>query len=590
MKLKLLLVLIVLFLNTACVDLGIVDSQADWPARQVRSDVKNYSGEKSKASTAKIKVNQISLSQKVVDERTFAIPPLDKNQRHHIEADFSDISNASNNNLRDVYRVDTRITRADWNILNNQSLKPVFNSNLPIVIVNSLNTTIVDEPAIPAKMDIIKNKQVFKGSIKKAKAKANIVHPPFWQPRNYVTDTPNVYSGNIEIEIRGKSSQGFCKKQYKIETQFGDGSNRNVQLLGMPSENDWILHAPYSDKTLIRNKLVYTIWEQMGWYAPRTRYVELLISKNGLGEVAEDCQNIANSFWLYLLNKKMAGLYEYNGLYLLVEKIKRDANRVNITKLKSSDNTEPAISGGYLLKIDKKDSGDTEGNQYFKSDRDTRIFHVDPKPSKITSVQKTWIKNHINEFEDVLTGVNFADPVNGYRKYIDVESFVDFFLLQEYFKNIDGFRISTYFYKDRNQKIKMGPAWDFNLSSGNAYYCNGASTTGWYKDTQGCGSEIPLWWARLLSDPWFKDQLGNRWTLLRNTTFSEGNLNAIINNNKNYINEAARRNFARWDVLGKYLWPNPVYPATYDEEITNLKNWLSGRLVWIDNNLPLISP
>ncbi|MBN1472962.1 MAG: CotH kinase family protein, partial [Syntrophaceae bacterium] len=180
-------------------------------------------------------------------------------------------------------------------------------SNLPIVIIETNGNTIRKDVRIAADMQIIWNDD---------------------HQRNRVTDTPNNYNGKIGIELHGQSSLSFTKKSYRIETRDSSGANLNVSLLGMPKENDWILYGPYSDKTLMRNVLSYTLASEISGYAPRTRFCELIMNR------------------------------VYVGVYVLTEKIKLDKNRVNITQMLPGDIAEPEITGGYIFKKDKTDPGD----------------------------------------------------------------------------------------------------------------------------------------------------------------------------------------------------------------------------------------
>ncbi len=186
---------------------------------------------------------------------------------------------------------------------------------------------------------------------------------------------------------------------------------------------------------------------------------------------------------------------DYVGVYVLMEKIKQGENRVNITKLEPSDNAEPQITGGYIVKKDKLDSGDLT----FRTSYGQSLIYLEPDRTEITQPQQNWIKSYLNEFESVLYGTNFTDPVNGYAGYIDVDSFIDHHIIVELAKNIDGFRLSTYMFKDRGGRLNMGPVWDYNLSLGNADYLQGWIPDGWYY-SQLSNTEYP-WWRRLFEDP-----------------------------------------------------------------------------------------
>jgi len=425
-------------------------------------------------------------------------------------------------------------------------------SNLQIMIIETAaQQPIPDEPKIMARMGLIDNEGA----------------------RNELTDAFNDYDGLIGIERRGSSSQSFPKVGYGFETREEDGSNNNVKLLGMPKENDWVLHGPYSDKSLMRNALAYTIGRELMDYAPRVRFCELMI--NG----------------------------DYQGVYLLTEKIKRDGNRVDVNNLKADENSGDDLTGGYILKIDKF-TGANNGN--WTSDypaQDNIDFYINfqydsPEADEITSEQINYIQNYVGDFEDALAGDDFIDIENGYRKYIDPETFIRFWIVNELAKNVDGYRLSTYFYKDKNSidpKIKMGPIWDFNLGFGNADYCTSGNPEGWVYNqfNEVCpqdGVPIPFWWKRLLEDPNFQIELVEDWRTLRQNELSTDKVIAKVDSMQTLLAEAQTRNFARWEVLGNYVWPNFFIGNTYEEEVTWLKNWLTDRLNWMDANIDFLLP
>ena len=205
-----------------------------------------------------------------------------------------------------------------------------------------------------------------------------------------------------------------------------------------------------------------------------------------------------------------------DGVYVFMEKLKRDKERIDINKLKDDENSGEDLTGGYILKIDK---GYDEQNSFISAygssigteSQEIRFIYTYPKADKITSEQKNYIATYINDFETALASDEFTDPVSGYAAYADMDSFVDFFILNELSNNVDGYRISTYMHKDKNEKLKMGPIWDFNLAFGNADYCSGGETNVWaYKFNERCpedGLSVPFWWDRLLADPAFVSRL-----------------------------------------------------------------------------------
>lgn len=420
-------------------------------------------------------------------------------------------------------------------------------SNLPIVVINTHGAEIPDDPKIPADMGIIYNGTGV---------------------RNNITDPFNHYNGQIGIEIRGKSSQSFPMKSYSIELQDATGNDIEQAILGMPKEADWVLYAPYTDKTLMRNFLAYTMSREMGNYASRCRYVELVL--NG----------------------------DYRGVYILEEKIKRGSGRLPITKMSATDNAGDAVTGGYIFKIDKKDPDEQSWFSPFwptgNLSRPIEFIYEYPKSENITVSQKSYLQSYVDSFENALASTNYQDPVNGYQKFADVASFIDFFIVNEVSRNVDGYRLSSYFHKDRQSKggkLKAGPVWDFDLGFRNADYCNGWETTGWsFQFNNICNNDtwlVPFWWDRLFNDSTFTNDLRCRWKTLRNGSLNEQRLFFLVDSVNALLGEASARHFQRWPILGQYVWPNPQpIPSTYAGEIASLKQWLGQRLAWIDQNIP----
>ena len=406
-----------------------------------------------------------------------------------------------------------------------------FSSNLPIVIIDTSGKWIRDEPKIPARMKIIYDES---------------------GGRNTLNSEHIDFEGKIGIELRGKTSLRFRKHQYGIEIQDDAGNDKDASLLQLPAESDWVLNGPYSDKTLMRNYLAYEFSNRIGRYASRTKFVEMFL--NDKGDPA-----IENT--------------HYVGVYLLIEKIKRGKDRVDIKPLKPAD-----ITGGYVLKIDKMDWYET----YFSTHYGTRLFYVYPKGREMSDAQKAWIQNYMTEFEAALAGKDFKDPERGYAKYIDTDAFIDHFIINELFRNIDGFRNSTYMYKDRGGKLKMGPVWDFNLSMGNSSFNQGWKTEGWLIYT----NPVPFWWDRLLTDRNFTRKLVKRWQELRKNILATSKLLKEIDRTAELLSEAQKRNFQRWPVLGRTMFGNPNRGyATYQQEVKQMKIWLNARLKWIDRHI-----
>lgn len=427
-----------------------------------------------------------------------------------------------------------------------EPFKP-FASHLPVIRINTNGQWIPDDPKIVAHMGIINNES---GAL-------NEYNDPF-------TD----YDGQIAIEVRGQSSQMFPKKSYALETRDSMGENNNVSLLGLPAENDWILYAPYSDKSMLRNAFTFELARKLDYYASGTKFCELYIND------------------------------DYKGIYILMEKIKRDKNRVDIAELLPEENSGDDLTGGYIFKVDKIDPDYVEGVSGFRSSpvpsypNAMKIIYqyFYPKVEIITPAQKSYLKEFIIEAEEVLISGYFDDPDIGYNRYLNTGSFIDFMIMSELSKEVDKYRFSNYFHKEKNSKggeIFAGPVWDFNLGYGNVdYWAEGLNASGWlFDDLQPHDWSMMFWWARLMEDSWFENLATTRWKYLRENEFSDDNLHAIIDSITSYLGDAITRNFQRWPILGTYVWPNyNWYGNTYDDEVDYFRNWLFARINWLDNN------
>jgi hypothetical protein len=411
-----------------------------------------------------------------------------------------------------------------------------FNSDLPLVILHQFDSPISSSIQTPAYLTVIDHTS---------------------GDRTWLSGDISLQS-RIVTNIRGSSSQQFPKQQYAIRLVDDYDENRNEPLLGMPSENNWILYAPYSDKTLMRNAVAYRLSRDMGWYAPRTRFVELFLHE-GDGPVTDE---------------------HYHGVYMLVERIKWDNNRVDIEKLTPEDDTEPEITGGYIIQNDR--------DVHITTARGSGFALVRPQDWDITDAQREWLKGYLDEFESVLFGPEFMDSDNGYEAFINSDSFIDHHLITELCKEIDGYRLSTFMYKDREGKLIMGPVWDFNLSLGNANYNRGWDPEGWYYSVINQNQYLYGWYTRLFEDQEFRQRYIDRWWSLRQTVFSYEYITGIIDYYYALLREAQERNFERWPVLGTYVWPNPAgfqLRVTYEKEVDWMIDWIQSRLAWIDSQM-----
>ena len=422
------------------------------------------------------------------------------------------------------------------------SAPPDGSSHLPLIVIET-PVYIPDEPKVDAFMKVIDNGP---GMI------------------NHIDDTATDYSGLIGIELRGQSSQYFFPKDsYTIETRDSLRNDLKAQLLGMPNESDWVLHAPFSDKTLMRNALTYYFGREMGSWAPRFEYCEVYL--NG----------------------------DYQGIYLLMEKIKRDNKRVDIETTFPDHNAGDSLTGGYIVRVDKLD-GLTLWEDFFYTYPkytypNSRVYHFTyyyPKADKISLDQKNYIQSFLYNTESALNSPEFKDATIGYSKYMDPNSFADFQIMNELGNNVDGYKFSTYFYKDVDSKdgrLHAGPLWDFNLCYGNVDYANARYMTNtWlYEDLSW---DIMHWWKRLMEDDKYVHDLRTRYSIYRDSVLSNEKVFGFIDSTIAYLGDAVDRNFARWPILGQYVWPNNYIGNTYEEEINFFKVWLNNRLFFMDSH------
>lgn len=357
------------------------------------------------------------------------------------------------------------------------------------------------------------------------------------------------WHGDLEISLRGNTSLQFPKNSYTVKFVDEQGGSLKIPVAGLPEDSDWVLYAPYFDRTLLRDVLAYDLSNRIGRYAPRTRFVEVFVMDTA-GRLTER---------------------EYAGIFVLEEKIKRGRNRVNL-EAAANANAPAKLHDGYLFKMDHVDPGE----KGFRTARGLHFLYVHPKEREITGEQSAWLTQHLNQFESALFGRNFADPNEGYAKFLDVDAFIDHFWLVEMSKNVDGFRFSAYLQWSPGGKLKMGPIWDFDQSFGNANFYGGESPVEWYwpyiRD-----SEIN-WFARLSKDPAFRRRVTDRWLELRRGPFETSRVLSRIDALVADLGDAQKRNSYRWSTRRNY----PDY-------VRQLKRWIQARLEWIDRELPTVS-
>ncbi len=439
----------------------------------------------------------------------------------------------------------------------------LFDSNLPLVYVDSFGVNIDGST----------------GGTRPFRPSYTIVIQPDPKTGRASLTTPPDYAGPSGVHVRGESSAGFDQRSYALELWDEYGADRDASLLGMPADSDWILYGPWSEKTLMRNKLIFDAMLALRGHdgtAVRTRFIELFFNQskptNGL-----------------------AGFVTYKGIFLLMEKLKRGPDRVPIENLNDKTIDTNLVTGGYIIRKDKDDA--------LKSNWSTTRFGIPLQsydPDRLNTVELTYIKNFINNFEGALNGTNSKNIKLGYQAYIEPDTFIDAQWMLEISKQVDGYVFSTYFHKDRSGRLRAGPLWDFNISLGNADYGTGDTPVGWLYDVaNGVGQ---LWYPKLHADPDYKMAHWDRYWQLRRTLFALDSIMATINGHMatlldGYtggvsnrapaeIQNPVARHFRKWPRLGTRDWPNPPAETsirTWQAEVAYMKNWLSNRLEWLDD-------
>ena len=409
-------------------------------------------------------------------------------------------------------------------------------SNLPIVVIETDGgINIPDEPKVLGTMKIIWHQD---GS------------------RNYMTDINNPeflnYDGRIGIEMRGSSSQTMLnKKPYAVETREDDGiNNRNVSILGMPDENDWVLNSLAFDQTGMRDVLAYELSNRLGQYASRSVYCEVVI--NG----------------------------DYKGLYAFMEKIKPDKNRVNIEEMDQTDNNYPEVTGGYITKADKTTGGDPVawtmqgyGGGWWGWGNNTDFIHHYPKPSDITNAQNNYIHSVFTNLASVANQYD-TSTASGIPSVIDIPSFVDFMMIAEFTSNVDVYSLSTFFHKDRMGKLRAGPVWDYNLAFGYDAFGNRSKYNVWQFNNE--DNTGPKFWKDLFDTNLFRCYFAKRWFELTEPgqPLNYDFVCARIDEIDALITEAIPRDNQRWNQMNQHA-----------QFVNNMKNWLQLRTDWLNQNI-----
>jgi hypothetical protein len=495
-----------------------------------------------------------------------------------------------------------------------------FNSNLPLIIVHSFGTNLSRDARLEGAL------QVADGG----------------KERTALTRAAS-FSGRALLNIRGRASLRYPKNSFTVKMIDGAGDPASVPFFGFPADNDWILYAPYPDKALIRDVLAYELHAAMGHWAPRTKFVEVFVQRTA-GRLSrrdyagvyvfeervkrgKDRVNIAKlkpeddsapritGGYIFKKDHTDSGGGPVGGEGYGAGPVSQNTRRgyptgpggfpadpkgfppaATVTRSSSSSSSRstrqnPVYTNhlGFAstrLPLAFRDALRDEAEalkdeEYFRTSlRTNQFYFVEPDVDDIAAPQKVWLRQHLNELEAALYGPDFRDPVKGYRAFIDTDSFIDYHLITEFTKNVDGFRFSVFYHKDRGGKIKADPIWDWNLSFGNANGKQGWMPEYWLWPQ--LDDKEYTWYRRLFEDPAFGEQYVSRWTQLRTNVLATKRVLGRVDEMAAHLKEAQKRNFEKWPILGRPINPQWYSFATYEEEVGWVKKFIETRLDWMD--------
>jgi hypothetical protein len=425
-----------------------------------------------------------------------------------------------------------------------------FKSDLPIMILHNYGQGIV--PASKAEQYVL----------------VQTFDTDFGQ--SSMTNHPNL-SERGTFHVRGSStavaSSGKSAFFLEVQDEFRDG--KAVPMLGLPDESDWVLYAPNNfEPALIHNPLAFAWYRDIGRYASRTRFFEVYL-KDDSGTPAA----IVSS--------------DYQGIYVLQEKIKRDKNRVDIAPLDREDTNAPAVTGGYIWSIDRATPGEPQ-----VGGGGATLNWISPTGLEMTNAirapQRTYVQNLLTSFGNALASTDYTNPITGYAAYIDVDSWIDLHIHEVITFNVDGLRLSGYLYKDRNAKISYGPPWDYDRTQGSTDGRDANPRT-WRSTSGDLGTDffnpqssgVP-WWGRLFTAQDFWQAWIDRYQALRDDVLTTNNINAHIDSLGAEVATAQPREQARWGIQPRGA--NGTGAGTFATELQWKKNWYAARLDFADTN------
>ena len=376
-----------------------------------------------------------------------------------------------------------------------------------------------------------------------------------------------VTSSLTRVRGRGNTTWEREKKPYNINL------DKKIDLCGMGGSKKWALLANDFDPALMRTEASMYFGSKltgMPW-TPKTRPVDVFI--NG----------------------------EFLGSYTLIERVTTATNRVDIDELKDNQNGVndgfPAVTGGYILEWDHRARGD---HNVFVGDGSGWVAIKEPEDeddgSGITPAQIAYVDQYLDEVDAAMFSDDFEDDAVGWKKYIDVASAVDYYIVMELTKIDDGnMWASTNMYKERDAdpapgdqgKLFFGPMWDYDTSMGYSLEWEGEyqpgdliSPTGWYlrdnleTKTQ---SETVSWFYRLNEDPEFRALVAERWSQVVDELRTS---DEYLSGYEDLIAASATQNFVTW-------WGHTpqVARAEWQEQVDYMRNWLDTRIEWMDDEL-----
>ncbi len=437
-----------------------------------------------------------------------------------------------------------------------------FSSPLPIVLTHNFNTG-----SLPNDTPVASAIMVFQ-----PKAPDNLAR---------LTNLPDVATPG-SLERRGSTTASAPKHSMTVEFQDEDNEDRDFPLLGMPSNSDWILHAPYEfDRSLIHNDLIYRLSNDAGRYASRTRFVEHI-------------HNTDNT-----VNGVISSSADYFGIYSLQERIKRGKDRVDVEKITVDDNAAPAVQGGYLLKVDRTgtDRGITAAG-YASGPGSVGLVWVDPKETSldaaqvVTAAQKSYVTGNLNAMWAAMRATDFMNPDTGYARYLDVVPTIDNHILNTAARNLDALRLSAFWFKPRHGKWTAGPLWDFDRAMGSTDIReNGPLTWSAVPGGGDFGTDFfhYTWYNEMFRDPNFWQKWVDRLDKLRFGALSTAHVMEVIDELSGPLASGTggtpvSRNQQRWSAVPPRgaATATPGTNGTWQGEIAWLKTWWTQRLGFMD--------